>query len=323
MISIETYAPSNNKHMVQYGVWPDCTNCCDFCLRLERKPCTKKEKLYWLDKIKKNIELVDWKGKYSKGISLLGGELYYIRDIEIQQSFLELIDIIIEKILIPCGKDCKYSTVTNGIYKPDFLYKVIDRIISKTSIDHIDINFSYDLKYRYKTEKARLLAYNNINDFHKRYNYKVGVQMILTQYLIDMWKAGQFDTKKFMDENFPGNNLAFLYPHPIHTKKKDLLTDFYFKRLDFLEFMKYLKVHDPIVFFNFINSTKNSSTFKYTGLPDKKRMCDGENAEFQQPKLSDGKEEINDQCGHSILYKCYADSNKCVLCDLEMMDSEL
>lgn len=323
MISEEKYSPSNNKHMVQYGVWPNCTNNCDFCLRLERKPCTKAEKLFWLDKIKKNIDQIDWKNRYSKGISLLGGELYYIRDIEVQESFLELIDIIIDKILLPCGKGCKYSTVTNGIYKPTFLYKVIDKIVDKAGIEYVDINFSYDLKYRYKTEKSRLLAYNNINDFHKRYNYAVGVQMILTQYLIDLWKNGQFDTKQFMDENFPGNNLAFLYPHPIHTKQKDLLTDFFFKRSDFLSFIKYIKSHDPIVYLNFINSTKNSSTFKYTGLSDRKRLCSGENAEFQQPCLSDGKEELREDCKHSILYSCYADSDKCVLCDLEMMDSEL
>ena len=50
---------------------------------------------------------------------MLGGELYYISDVEIQKKFLELIDAIISKILkVSANPDCKYSTVTNGLYDP-------------------------------------------------------------------------------------------------------------------------------------------------------------------------------------------------------------
>lgn len=313
-----TIHPESSVHMVQYGVWPDCTNNCSFCLRKLRKGYTKKEKLFWLEKIKHNIRHVDWEHQFTHGISLLGGELYYIRDRDLQKSFMELIDLIIERILLPGGKNCKYSTVTNGIYEPSFLYRVIDRIVERAGLEHIDVNFSYDLKYRFKTERARMLAYNNINAFHKRYDYSVGVQMILTQYVIDLWKAGKFDTIRFMDENFPGNSLAFLYPHPIHTGR--ILPDFYFKRHDFLQFMQRLRISDYPTYINFVNSTKNSSTYKYTGLNDRdvNRALDDD----QLPILSDGKEEIT-SCGHSILYRCYADSDKCVLCDLKNLDGEL
>ena len=43
----------------------------------------------------------------------------------------------------------------------------------------------------------------------------------------------------------------------------------------------------------------------------------------QKPLLSDGKEIINEKCGHSMLYSCYNDSNKCLLCDLENLDREV
>ena len=39
----------------------------------------------------------------------------------------------------------------------------------------------------------------------------------------------------------------------------------------------------------------------------------------QQPIFCDGKDELT-ECGHSILYRCYSDSNKCMMCDLEMLD---
>lgn len=304
-------------NMVQYACWSNCCNACDFCLRKERIPYPKEKQLWMLDKIKKNLDYVDWKDKFSYGISLLGGELYFITDKELQESFLELIDLIIEKVLkVSNNPNCRYSTVTNGLYNPTFLYKVIDKIVNSVGIQYVDLNFSYDLKYRFKNEKDRQLVLKNINDFHKRYNYCCGVQMILTQYVIDEWKKGNFDVNRFMEEEIKGNQLCFLYPHPIETGIK--LDDFNFKRKDFLDFMQYLKSVNYEVYLSFLQSTKNSCTFKYTGVKERTS-----NDYTEEPKLTDGKEIINDKCGHSMLYSCYADSDKCVLCDLEMLDKEV
>ena len=57
---------------------------------------------------------------------------------------------------------------------------------------------------------------------------------------------------------------------------------------------------------------------QYTGLKDRE-----ENDETESPCLSDGKEIINDKCGHSVLYKCYTDCDKCMLCDLSMIEKGL
>ena len=305
------------SNMVQYGVWSNCCNACKFCLREERIPYSKEKQLYWLDKIKENINYLDFQNQFSNGISLLGGELYYITDKELQDSFLELIDIIIEKVLkISPNPHCKYSTVTNGLYEPTFLYKVIDKIVDAVGIEKVDLNFSYDLKYRFKDEEDRLKCLKNINDFHNRYNYKVGVQMILTQYVINEWKEKRFEVNNFIEEMIPGNIISFLYPHPIKTGFE--LKDFNFKRKDFLNFIKYLKTECYEIYYNFLQSTKNSCTFKYTGLQDRKN-----DNETSQPRLTDGKEIINNKCGHSILYTCYSDSDRCVLCDLNNFDKDV
>ena len=307
----------NDRHMVQYGIWSDCCNKCDFCLRLNRKVTTKKTKISLLRDIRENLHHIDWKNKFAYGISLLGGELFYIKDKEIQDEFLLMIDEIIEVVLKPGDDRCKFSTVTNGLYDPTFLYKVIDKIKDAVGMERIDVNFSYDLKYRYKNEAARLKAYNNIIAFRDRYQYRVGIQMILTQYVIDMWKQGKFDVNQFIEDNFPQCSLCFLYPHPIHTGIK--LDDFNFKRRDFLKFMTYLKQANNDIYYSFINSVKNSGIFKYTGMRDKGAAFDND----QQPILSDGKEVINPTCGHSMLYKCYSDCDKCILCDLEMIEGDL
>lgn len=300
----------NKTNMVQYGIWSNCSNKCDFCLIEKHYYRTPEQMVGYLQELIDNIKIQDWANKFSDGISLLGGELYFITDKAVQDKFMELIDIIIEYVLkVSKNPNCKYSTVTNGIYEPSFLYKVIDRIVERAGIQYVDVNFSYDLKYRFHSEAARKQCLQNIIDFHKRYNYRIGVQMILTQYLIDMINRREFSIDKWQNEIAPGSILEFLYPHKIHTGI--VLDDFNFKRADFIKFMRKLYHENEENFFNFVSSVRHSSIFKYTGL-----YIDDEGNTHSEPVLSDGKEIINSVCNHSTLYQCYADSDKCMLCDL-------
>lgn len=304
------------SNMLQYSVWSNCCNQCDFCLRRERIPYSKEKQLKRLDRIKHNLDYIDWKCKYSDGISLLGGELYYIQDEELQKSFLELIDLIIEKVLLVSpNPNVRYSTVTNGLYDPAFLIKVLDKIQEKVGIQHVDLNFSVDLKYRYHEEGQLERVIDNVNLIHNRYQYKIGIQMILTQHIINRWMNEGFDIVNWVDTNMPGNQLCLLYPHPIFTGKK--LDDFFFNRTDFLKFIKWLKDYHYIEYLSFMHSTKNSATYKWTGLKEI-----GSDDVTEQPKLTDGKEVLMVDCGHSVLYKCYADSDRCMLCDILALDEE-
>ena len=300
----------NKTNMVQYGIWSNCSNHCDFCLIEKHYYRNSEQMISYLQEVIDNVKIQDWKNKFSDGISLLGGELYFVTDKAVQDKFMELIDTIIDYVLLVSpNPNCKYSTVTNGIYEPSFLYKVIDRIVEKAGIKYVDVNFSYDLKYRFHNEAARKQCLQNIIDFHKRYNYRIGVQMILTQYLIDKFNSGEFSIEKWQNEIAPGSILEFLYPHKIHTGC--VLEDFNFKRNDFIKFMRKLHCENPENFYNFVSSVRHSSVFKYTGL-----YIDEKGFTHSEPVLSDGKEIINPICNHSTLYQCYSDSNKCMLCDL-------
>ena len=206
---------------------------------------------------------------------------------------------------------------SNTIYIAD-VFSFLESL-PNSSIDLSIIDPPYNLKVaswdRFKNEKDRLQCLSNINAFHKRYDYCVGVQMILTQYVIDLWKENKFEVHKFENEFIPGNIISFLYPHPIHTGLK--LTDFNFKRNDFFHFLQYLKKDCYSTYVSFILSTINSCKFKYTGLKEKEIVT-----ECSQPILSDGKEILN-TCGHSILYKCYSDCDNCILCDLKTIFNDI
>ena len=66
-----------------------------------------------------------------------------------------------------------------------------------------------------------------------------------------------------------------------------------------------------------IQSVINSSQFKYTGLWERNTLY-GENkeiTELEQSPTLENKQNLT-ECGHSDLYRCYIDSDKCLLCDL-------
>lgn len=309
--------------MVQLGLHSLCCNRCDFCTIEENHLDQIDDILVEIQRAKENIKYIadckdNWNTKYKDGISLLGGEIFFIKDFNYKAEILDLVQHIIDYILIPSkDKTAKFSTVTNGIYDPEWLlFPVIDKIVDAVGLSSIDVNFSYDFKYRFHSESSRKLCIDTINAFHNRYNYCCGVQMIVTQDVVDMYIDG-WRTYHTVHELFPGNMITFLYPHPIHrgnnyagTKNLDR---FNFTRTSFLKFLTLLKIHEPKVFESFLYSTRNSAIFKYTMMHEKleKGTID------QNPRLSDGKEIINYSCGHSELYQCYSDTDACMLCDLE------
>lgn len=304
------------SNMVQYGMWGNCSNHCAFCLRKDRVQQTPEQMVREIEETRKNLDLVDWKGKFSDGISLLGGELFHITDKKVQDYFLLLIDDIINKVL-NVSSTAVFSCVTNGIYEPTFLYKVMDKLKDSVGMHRVDIHFSYDLKYRFKNEYDRHLVIKNIQDFQKRYDHTIVVQMILTQHVINLCRDGVWSPNYFEKEECPGSILSFLYPHPIYDGNQTCtktLPDFNFKRSDLLWFVNWLRDHNYPCYVSFISSTQHSGSYKYTGRFHKD--LDGTK---EEPMLTDGKEDIL-PCGHSVLYKCYSDSDKCMMCDLENID---
>ena len=305
--------------MVQYGLWPNCTNSCDFCLLLDKDYKSVDQRLNMLEAIKENIDFVDWKDKFSNGISLLGGEIYYTESDQIKESFLDLIKKIINVIIIP-NKESVYSTVTNGIYDSKLLLEpTLDLFKEYNVLDQVDINFSWDLKYRFHNKESLQSMIKNTNMIYDKYGLYPGVQTCLTQYLIDAHLNGEFDLVKYQKEHFPNTKLSLLYPHKINTGK--VLDDFFFKRESLFKFIKYLKsTGQNALIQHLIQSVTNSSQFKYTGLWIRDDIYSGNKIkkEIEQEPTLENKQNLT-ECGHSDMYRCYTDSDKCLLCDLLMV----
>ena len=313
--------------MCQAGLFNNCNGSCKFCLIKDERPYSIEEIYTELQRTMDNIRFIgtqeeNWTNKFSDGISLLGGEIYFIKDERYKELFLQLIDVIIDEVLLKSpNPNVRFSSVSNGNYDPEWLlFPAIDRIKERVGIQHVDMNFSYDFEYRFATPEQEQRVVNTINAFSERYNYRVGVQMILTQNVIDRMINDGWRPKAFAEEKFTNAQLAFLYPHPIYRGNdytgSQNLPGFNFTRNSLLKAVRILKKEDPFTYQAFYASTHNSAVFKYTMLYVKKEAGTAD----QAPVLSDGKELINKRCGHSILYQCYSDCDKCMLCDLEGMD---
>ena len=102
-------------NIVQYGLWGNCSNHCDFCLKKDKTELTREQLIQEIRETRKNLRIVDWSGQFRDGISLLGGELFHIMDKHVQDEFMLLVEDIINIILknVPTAV---FSCVTNGIY---------------------------------------------------------------------------------------------------------------------------------------------------------------------------------------------------------------
>lgn len=303
--------------MVQYGLWPNCTNNCDFCLLSDRIYKSEQERLYMLDAVKENFKYIDWKDKFSNGISLLGGEIFYTDSEKVKESFLDLIRLIIDYIFVQ-SKESVLSIVSNGIYDSKILLEpTLDIFKEKQALNRMVLNFSWDIKGRFHSEESLQFMIRNTNLVYDKYGIIPCVQTCLTQNLIDLHLNNEFNIFDYQKEHFPNTILTFLYPHKINTGKE--VSDFFFTRSSLFKFIRWLKENEHTdTLYSFINSTINSSQFKYTGLFYRSDILN--NDEDKQEELEQAptleRKQILTECGHSNLYRCYSDCDKCMLCDL-------
>ena len=108
--------------------------------------------------------------------------------------------------------------------------------------------------------------------------------------------------------------LNLLFPHKHNTGK--VLEDFYLKRNSFLEFLYTEKNNNPDRVMRFVNSIINVDEGAYIGLYRRNQVEKDNIDTQQQPMKEDVKRDINPKCGHSVMYQCYEDSDKCLYCDI-------
>lgn len=249
---------------VQFELWKDCRNNCKFCFN-KNEPNTNK--LQSLNNILQflNSENIN---AYSE-IGFIGGEFFdnQLEDVVVRDKFYKLFDICANKY--KNNKLKKLYITTSLIYEMD-LY-LIPFLAYLKQLNLLEITLlctSYDLKYRFHTEKQENLWKSNMLMLKETFpELYLHTEIIITQFFIDAVLNGEFNIADFKknyntDIDYSEPFVSFCY------KDKDEMTqfisDFFPTYPTFLKFIKKTIFEDGTIFSStFLNPTFRSETLYY------------------------------------------------------------
>jgi hypothetical protein len=294
--------------MLQYLLWTNCNNNCKFCIRGDKSDAytNTSDMITSVKRAYTSIKTQDW-SKYDGGISVIGGELFYVTDQKLQAELLLLFKLICEEILTK-RENTHLVLITNLIYDVTFLENVLNIFRSFGVESQVQLHTSFDIKYRYKNTEDQNLYFNNIKRLRSTYpNIKITVQCIVTQYFIDAVTTRVFEIESFEDTY----DVKFALLVPLKSNLSIQLQDFFPKRREFINFLVKLATDNPLVFRQFVNSAKYAFTSKdFIDTQNDEELIPSNSAILYPDVL---------KCGHSDIYLCYSDSDNCMLCDIEAL----
>ena len=228
----------NENKFIQYELWKECRNGCEFCFNRGQKSLDKIERLnYVIEKL--NDPEVD---EFNE-IGFIGGEFFdnELRDEKVQRLFFQLFKICADKV--HAGKLDKIYVTTGLIFDiQPYLQPFLEFLRIWGISDKTLLCTSYDTKYRFHTPDKEELWKNNMKYIHEHYNeVKLHTEIIVTQDFINKVLDDTFSITKFKEEFHTG--IDYIEPSSgfYFNDKKDAskyLIDFFPTKSSFIKFLK-------------------------------------------------------------------------------------
>ena len=308
--------------VLQYELWHECNCHCTFCTLGQENLKTKEEV-----KLKAINTATDEINNLKKGdhetIGFIGGEFFQgqLNTKLLFEKFCKMIDAVNNALNKNIINDF-WLNVSLLIGKQEQLFEVLERIDKK---DKIWLLTSYDTMGRFHTQKMFETWENSIFALQKKYpQINFNITSILTGDFITKYLNGELDLKMFREKY----NSSLFLKNPVKAKDaifetsksiNDKIGYFFPKRHDFLEFLKkYLKEEG-------IENYKKLISMDLRADEVRKMYNSGEIYNFTRNRktLHEKEEGIDDKydlvCGHNLNYASYCDSDKCILCDKQMI----
>jgi len=297
---------SSYLKILQFLLWENCSNGCEFCLFKDGNFYNEEEKISSIDNAISIIKKKETIDKYD-GVGLIGGEVLERQTPDVESKWFELIDYI---------NSSEYKTVwlaTSLLYKDNSL---LHETINRLKDVHIYLCTSFDVEGRFNEIKKE--------NWHKNIasidydNVTIHTSIILNDSLIDA-----FNNHKRLLDNVP--NFSFIAPQLNATEHwgKDLKDynsllrelhntyhpGFFIKnRSVLLKFVREFFMHYGK---NILKHSIEIKTHSYDTIIPSRFSEDY----YKDKWLSSSK--FNLGCGHENYSKFYLDSDKCVFCDIE------
>jgi len=313
----------------QYELWQECNNKCKFCfLGTENRKTSDEVKIANIKDFMKQIRSEEFVNEEYNNISLIGGEFFQgqLNTPEIKELFMKA---IYEIVLFLRSNKTYTSWIAATMTRADNsdLYSMLEfcknHHLFEKERDYgvLWLCTSYDTIGRFHTEQNKLNWENHMKNISQQFPMlKKNTCMILTQDLMEKYINDEIDFKEFSEEF--GTSIFLKQPDRGHFPNKQMMMEkvpgFFPKRETALEFLVKLLNEDSNLFDNLMNVNLRASTLV-------KNYNDGEQQDCIRHKdeLNEyGVEATSLPCGHSDYYACYEDSDKCILCDIKLLNGD-
>ena len=233
------------KNNIQFELWKNCTNSCDFCFN-KGCPCsTKEDKIRILREVRYRLVRLNY--EFYEKVGFIGGELFgnQIEDEEVFNEFYKLFALCVRLLQ---SRLIKQVNFTSNLLAEDNnkMYQILDFIKSTRLLNKFELCTSYDSKYRFK---------NNFNVWHENMLYikknypelQTHIEILPTQDFCEKCLSGEFNYEKFKKTyqsaiDYSDLNSGFYYKDKFEMEKD--VPGFFPQRKTFLQWVrKGLKEH--------------------------------------------------------------------------------
>lgn len=227
------------KNNIQFELWKNCTNGCDFCFN-KGLPCsTKEDKIRILKEVKYRLERLNY--EYYDKIGLIGGELFgnQLEDDEVFKEFYKLFELCI--YLLQDKKINQINFTSNLLAKDNSrMYQILDLIKLSGLLNRFELCTSFDTKYRFKGNFT-IWHYNML---YVKQNYpelQTHIEILPTQDFCEKCLSGEFNYEWFKETydsaiDYSDLNSGFYYKNKFEMEKE--VPGFFPKRETFIKWVK-------------------------------------------------------------------------------------
>jgi len=323
-----------SKRIIQYEIWKECKNRCKFCFLSKDNICTPRDvKMSGIQNAIDNIKN-DIKNGRIDGAAIIGGDFWQgeITDNEMKDKFFELINLCFSLL-----QESKISEVwlsaTLTIGDQPLLYEVLDlyyNMINESEMinKRLWICTSYDTIGRFHIPEMHENWKKHMKTIDEKYPKVLkNTSLIITNDLVKKTLSGEFSFRKFEEEY--GTKIYMKTPsHYLENweeGKKEfndkIVGDFFPERNLTIKFLQKVNEEDPEALNKIMNNNLRAEILVGHGNSGDFDVMIRDQKDIHKNICSlpdDGVDKAMIQkCGHEKQYRCYIDSDKCFMCDLQ------
>lgn len=225
---------------IQFELWKNCTNGCDFCFNKGLPLSTKEDKIRILKEVRYRLVRLNY--DYYDKIGFIGGELFgnQLEDEDVFREFYKLFELCIYLLQ---DKKINQINFTSNLLAEDNskMYQILDLIKLSGLLNKFELCTSWDNKYRFHTTEKESIWHNNMLYIKNNYpDLQRHIEILPTQDFCEKCLSGEFNYNWFKANydaaiDYSDLNSGFFYEDKFEMQKH--VPGFFPQRRTFLQWV--------------------------------------------------------------------------------------